>query len=228
MHSLLNRNYLAKKIIHDKQEGGAKLGCHITVELSPARESFMLNSLPSSKNGIPHAKFRILFRLSFFTISAPPSWQQLSNDEPQNYSVIDTDDGTLKHNLTVVIAPIRGRGVNLGQRLVSLSTSIHRGEVFQFIINVGIINLGRSFGDHIIFFTMSLVCLTILGTRNEPIYSWKNLLSKTSTGVEGENNNDEKKEDNFGFSEQMDDDHTLDLRHEVRKKFGFETKWTNS
>ena len=182
----------------------------------------MLNSLPSSKNGIPHAKFRILFRLSFFTISAPPSWQQLSNDEPQNYSVIETDDGTLKHNLTVVIAPIRGRGVNLGQRLVSLSTSIHRGEVFQFIINVGIINLGRSFGDHIIFFTMSLVCLTILGTRNEPIYSCKNSLSTTGTGGgDDNNNNDEKKEDNFGFSEQMNDEHTLDIRHEVRKKLAW-------
>ena len=65
---------------------------------------------------------------------------------------------------------------------------------------------------------MSLVCLTILGTQNEPIYSCKNPLSKTSTGggEDGDNNNDEKKEDNFGFSEQMNDENTLDLRHEVR------------
>ena len=55
-----------------------------------------------------------------------------------------------------------------------------------------------------------LVCLTILGNRNEPLYSCKNPLLRSP-----DDDNDEKK-DNFGFYEQFNKgNNSLNIRHEV-------------
>ena len=62
---------------------------------------------------------------------------------------------------------------------------------------------------------MSLVCLTILGNRNEPIYSCENPFPTTTT----KNDDEKKEEDVFGFYESQTNNKNLNIRHEVSYVF---------